>query len=222
MILEELTLRNWRSYRDPHTFRFEEGFNLVVGRNEGGKSTLFEAMTRVFFDRHTSRTEEIRRIQPLGSSLSPEAEIIFQDNGIRYRVVKRFLDHAISQMFSERGGIWELNHEGDRADNELRNILQGQAAGRATRAEHRGVAQALWYLQFEQPLPEKEWAESIKQGLGGLVQYVVRSPYESRVLDAIEKVYSTDFTRTGRVASKSELTSLGSEIERDESQLAGC
>jgi len=219
MILEELTLRNWRSYRDPHTFHFEEGFNLVVGRNEGGKSTLFEAMTRVFFDRHNSRTEEIRRIQPLGSSLSPEAEIIFQADGTRYRVVKRFIDHPVSQLFSERGGAWELDHEGDRADSELRNLLQGQAAGRATRAEHRGIAQALWYLQFEQPLPEKEWAESIKQGLAGLVQYVASSPDEGRVLDAIEEVYSTDFTRTGRIAAKSELTGLEAEIEKEESQL---
>ena len=219
MILEELTLRNWRSYRDPHTFHFQEGFNLVVGRNEGGKSTIFEAMTRVLFDRHNSRSEEIRRIQPLGSSLSPEAEIIFRASGNRYRVHKRFLDRPVSEMFLERGGTWELDHEGDKADNEIRNILQGQAAGRATRPEHRGLAQALWYLQYEQPLPEKEWAESIKQGLAGLVQYVVDSPDESRVIDAIEEVYSADFTRTGRVASKSELTGLEEEIQRDESQL---
>ena len=219
MILEELTLRNWRSYRNPHTLRFEQGFNLVVGRNEGGKSTLFEAMTRVFFDRHNSKTEEIRRIQPMGSSLSPEAEIIFQADGTRYRVIKRFLDHPLCQMFSERGGTWELDHEGDRADSEIRNLLQGQAAGRATKAEHRGIAQALWYLQFEQPLPEKEWAESIKKGLSGLVQSVVSSPDEGRLLDAIEEVYSTYFTRTGRIAARSELTSLEAEIERDESQL---
>jgi len=77
MILEELTLTNWRGYREPHTFRFEEGFNLVVGRNEAGKSTLFEAMTCVFFHSCTSKAEEIRRIQPLGSSLGPEAELIF-------------------------------------------------------------------------------------------------------------------------------------------------
>ena len=55
MIISEITIRNWRRYREPHTFRFDERFNLLVGRNEAGKSTLFEAFTRVLFDRHSSR-----------------------------------------------------------------------------------------------------------------------------------------------------------------------
>lgn len=77
MIIEEITVKNWRSYREPHTFQFDDGFNLLVGRNEAGKSTIFEAFTRVLFDRHTSKAEEIRQIQPLGSSLAPEATIVF-------------------------------------------------------------------------------------------------------------------------------------------------
>ncbi|MEG3054636.1 MAG: ATP-binding protein [Methanoculleus sp.] len=81
MIIEEITIRNWRRYREPHTFRFDERFNLLVGRNEAGKSTLFEAFTRVLFDRHSSRAEEIRQIQPLGGSLGPEATIVFWANG---------------------------------------------------------------------------------------------------------------------------------------------
>jgi DNA repair exonuclease SbcCD ATPase subunit len=219
MILEELTLTNWRGYRDPHTFRFKQGFNLVVGRNEAGKSTLFEAMTRVLFDRHNSRAEEIRFIQPLGSSLSPEAELIFCLNGDRYKVCKRFLDQPVSKLYKERGGAWELDHEGDRADTELRSILQGEAAGRTTKPEHRGLAQALWYLQYEQPLPEKSWTESIKQGLTGLVQHVAESTDESRIFEAIEAVYREDFTPTGRVAARSELTQLAEGIQKDEQQL---
>ena len=104
MILEELTLTNWRGYRNPHTFCFEEGFNLVVGRNEAGKSTLFEAMTRVFFHSYTSKAEEIRCIQPLGSSLGPEAELIFRANGNRYKVCKRFLYQPGSKLFKQREG----------------------------------------------------------------------------------------------------------------------
>ena len=219
MILEELTLTNWRGYRDPHTFRFAEGFNLVVGRNEAGKSTLFEAMTRVLFDRHNSRAEEIRLIQPLGSSLNPEAELIFFDDGDRYKVWKRFLDQPDSKLFKQRGGTWELDHEGDRADLELRNILRGEAAGRTSKPEHRGLAQALWYLQNERPLPEKAWVESVKQGLAGLVQHVAESPEERRVFEAIETIYSADFTRTGRIAARSELTQLEEEIQEDEQRL---
>jgi DNA repair exonuclease SbcCD ATPase subunit len=190
-----------------------------VGRNEAGKSTLFEAMTRALFDRHNSKAEEIRFIQPLGSSLSPEAELIFCANGDRYKICKRFLDQPVSKLYKERGGSWELDHEGDSADTELRNILQGEAAGRTTKPEHRGLAQALWYLQYEQPLPEKAWVDSVKQGLTGLVQHVAESTDERRIFDGIETVYRADFTPTGRVAARSELTQLVEEIQEDEQQL---
>lgn len=218
MILEELTLVNWRSYRHPHTFRFNGGFNLVVGRNEAGKSTLFEAMTCVFFHNHTSKAEEIRRIQPLGSSLGPEAELIFGANGDRYKVCKRFLYQPDSKLFKQRGGTWELDHEGDRADHEIRNILQG-ASGRTFKPEQRGLAQALWYLQNEQPLPEKAWSDSIKHGLAGMVQHVAESPDERHIFDAIESVYKVDFTPTGQVAARSELKQLEEDIQRCEQEL---
>jgi DNA repair exonuclease SbcCD ATPase subunit len=91
MILEEITIKNWRGYREPHTFQFQNGINLVVGRNEVGKSTIFEAMTRALFDRFNSKTEEIRAIQPMGSSLGPEVSVRFRVDGKKYKVVKRFL-----------------------------------------------------------------------------------------------------------------------------------
>ena len=83
MILEEITVKNWRGYRELHTFRFQQGINLLVGRNEAGKSTLFEALTRALFDRHNSKTEEIRAIQPIASTLGPEVTVQFRANGIR-------------------------------------------------------------------------------------------------------------------------------------------
>lgn len=220
MILEELTIRSWRGYRESHGFRFEEGFNLIVGRNEAGKSTLFEALTRVLFDRHTAKTEEIRRIQPLGSSLGHEAALVFRADGRRYQVVKRFLQRPICELYSDRRGLWERDHEGDRADAELRAILRGEAAGRAAKPEHRGLAQALWYLQREDPLPERAWTEGIKQGLSGLVQLVAKSPEEDRIVRLIEDAYATYYTPTGRLASASELERLQQEIPKVEGQLS--
>lgn len=220
MILEELTIRNWRGYREAHSFQFGEGFNLVVGRNEAGKSTLFEALTRVFFDRHTSKTEEIRRIQPLGSSLGPEAVIVFRANGNRYKVEKRFLQQPISVLYCERVGQWERDHEGDRADDELRAILRGETSGRTAKPEQRGLAQALWYLQRDEPIPERAWAEGIKQGLAGLVLLVTRSPDEDRIFRLIEETYAKFYTPTGRPASTSELATLQDQIPQLEHQLS--
>ena len=195
MILEEITIKNWRGYREPHTFHFQEGINLVVGRNEVGKSTIFEAMTRAFFDRFNSNSKEIRAIQPLGSSLGPEVTVHFRAGGKRYKVIKRFLQDPRSELYLEREGRWELDHEGDAADGQLREILRGEGTTRtAARPEHRGLAQALWYLQSDGSIPEKEWNDGVKQGLQGLVQVTTRSPQERAILDKLDATYSAYWT----------------------------
>ncbi len=222
MIIEEITVKNWRGYRESHTFRFQEGVNLLAGRNEAGKSTLFEVLTRVLFDRHNSKTEEIRAIQPVGSSLGPEARVQFRANGRRYRVIKVFLHDAKSALYSERGGTWELDHEGDESDARLREILRGEATARtAARPEHRGLAQALWYLQSDGAIPEKAWSEGVKQGLQGLVRLAARSPEERAILERVATSYNEHWTPTGRVGSNSELGRLQAELPALEERLAG-
>lgn len=219
MIVEEITIRNWRGYREPHTFRFGEGFNLLVGRNEAGKSTLFEAFTRVLFDRHTSRAEEIRQIQPLGSSLGPEATVVFRTKTGRYRVCKRFIQNPISRLFTWREDRWELDHEGDAADNAVREILRGDTPTRASKPEHRGLCQALWYLQDDTPLPEEAWTEGVKEGLSGFVALAARSPDEDRILKKIEDEYKAFYTPTGVVKSKGKLALLQKEVQDLEEEL---
>jgi len=221
VIIEQITIKNWRGYREPHTFKFQDGINLLVGRNEAGKSTLFESLTRVLFDRHNSKTEEIRAIQPIGSSLGPEAQIQFRANGQRYRAVKRFLQDARSELYSERDGAWELDHEGDAADAQLREILRGEATSRtAARPEHRGLAQALWYLQSDGAIPDKAWNDGVKQGLGGLVPLATHSPIETAVLERVRASYSEHWTPTGRIVVSSDLARLQSELPKLEDHLA--
>ena len=220
MIIEQLTLRNWRGYREPHSFRFKNGFNLVVGRNEAGKSTMFEALTRVMIDRHSSKAEEIRRIQPLNSSLGPEVELIFQANGHRYKICKRFLQHPMSKLFTERTNQWDLDHEGDKADNELLQILHGDLPSRAAQPEHRGLAQALWYLQKEDPIPKRTWAEGIKQGLAGIIEFIAKNPEEDAIFEIIDEFHNTHFTpQTAKIKSTSEISTLSEQIETMENQL---
>jgi hypothetical protein len=213
LILEEITVKNWRAYREPHTFRFKQGINLLVGRNEAGKSTLFEALTRALFDRHNSKAEEIRAIQPIASTLGPEVEVQFVANGIRYKAVKRFLQDPKSELYAERKGGWELDHEGDQSDARLREILNGDTTSRTVaRSEHRGLAQALWYLQSDGPIPEKTWNEGVRQGLQGLVHVAARAPEEMEIVELLDQAFMEHWTPTGRIASDSELGHLENEI----------
>ena len=220
MIIEEITIRNWRGYREPHTFRFDEGFNLLVGNNEAGKSTLFEAFTRILFDRHNSRTEEIRQIQPLGSSLGPEATIVFQANGNKYKVRKQFLQTPVAEFYTWRNDRWELDHEGDAADNAAREIFRGEASGRASKPEHRGLSQALWYLQDDAPLPKDAWADGVKEELSGFVSLVARSPDEDQILKKIETEYGLFYTpKKDKIKTGSQLDQLQKVIPGIEAEL---
>lgn len=212
MIIEEITLRNWRGYREEHTFQFDEGFNLLLGRNEAGKSTLFEALTRVLFDRHTSTAKEISQIQPVGSSLAPEATLIFQSTGERYKIFKRFLKNATSELYISRNDRWQRNHEGDDADTTLREILRGESAGRASKPEHRGLCQALWYLQTDEPLPKDEWAGAIRIGLSGFISHIAQSPDEERILKEIGKEFSKYYTPNDKIKKGSPSSKLEGEI----------
>lgn len=221
MIVERIEVRNWRGLRDRHVFDFEEGINLLVGKNEAGKSTLFEALQRTLFDRHSTQAKEVKDVQPLGSSLAPEAEVTVTADGSRYRIRKRFLDGAESVFSVERNGSWEREHEGDRADEEARKLVDGDVPGRgATKVEHRGLGQALWYLQREHRLPDEEWNEAIQQGLGGILDVTTSAPPEKRILDRVRDAYGEHWTpKTAKLSANSPVQELEEEIEELKSDL---
>ena len=133
LIIESLGIKNWRGYREPHNFEFSDGINILCGRNEAGKSTVFEVITRVLFDRHNSKAEEIKSIQPLGSTLSPKGWIVFTQEGSKYKVKKRFLNKPRSKLYGFIDEGWVLEHEGDIADQKLREILHGEEFKRVVR-----------------------------------------------------------------------------------------
>jgi energy-coupling factor transporter ATP-binding protein EcfA2 len=44
MHIKELTISNYKSFLDPVTFEFEKGFNVLLGANSSGKTTVLEAI----------------------------------------------------------------------------------------------------------------------------------------------------------------------------------
>lgn len=218
MILEEIALRNWRQYREEHRFSFGEGIELLVGANEAGKSTLLEALTRGVFDRHTSRSAELKAIRPLGSSLGPEVRLTWRRNGRRLRIIKRFLLDPVSELLSERDGSFELDHEGDRADREARALFEAGDVRGVSKAQHRGLAQALWFLEREDPLPRVDWDRAVHGGLEALAQRGLQPEDERRLEEIIEREYSAIFTPKGRVSARSELHALQEEVRSLEAQ----
>lgn len=223
MIVEEITLSGWRSYRELHTFRFDEKVNLLIGPNAAGKSTLLEALQRGLFDRHNGTSEEIKAVQPAETSLAPEVTVTFRSNGGRFRIHKRFLREASSELQQETAGVFRRVADGDAADERTLSMAGGSFPGRgASKPVHRGLAEALWYLQREPPIPEREWNEGVRRGLAGVIHIALRSPLEEEVVDRVQEAHDQSFTPTGRekkgvsrgelVTARERVTQLGIEI----------
>jgi DNA repair protein SbcC/Rad50 len=221
MIVEEMTVQGWKNYREPHTFRFGDGVNLLVGPNEAGKSVLLEALQRALFDRHTGISEEIKTIQPLGTSIAPEITVIFRVNGQRYRIWKRLLKDPRSELSVEERGTFQLQADGDDADREVLEMAGGTFPGKGpAQSKHRGLAEALWYLQMEPAVPEKTWNEGVQKGLGGVVQIAARTPLEQKVIDRVTQARDDYFTPTGRTKTESELARVRAHVQELEARVA--
>ncbi|HMQ14514.1 MAG TPA: AAA family ATPase [Phycisphaerae bacterium] len=222
MYVEQLSLRNWRGQRDRRVCDFDEGLNLIVGPNESGKSTIFEALARAMFDRHTSKSREIAAVQPIGGGLAREVEVVFRDRGARYRLCKRFLVNPSAELFrAERDG-WRRTHEGDRADQAVIALFDAQPpGGGASRPEHHGIAQALWYLQRDPPSPDA-WSDGLRTRLGDLHSAGLSTPLRERVLAALESEYLEHFSeKRGQLRRSAELHRIEhEELPRLQEQLA--
>ena len=57
MIIKKIEIDNFRSYYKHNEFEFINGFNLIIGANGDGKTTLFEALEWLFNTADTKKTD---------------------------------------------------------------------------------------------------------------------------------------------------------------------
>ena len=149
MILHSLELTHVGRFRE--TVRigpFAPGLNILSAPNESGKSTALQAAARTLFDRHTTKSEEIKALQPAGTSLAPRVTVEFETGAGHFRIAKTFLQKPESRLSQLRSGSWELLAEADDADKRVQELLQSSLPGRgATRPEHWGFLGFLWARQ---------------------------------------------------------------------------
>ncbi|MBK9989825.1 MAG: AAA family ATPase [Verrucomicrobia bacterium] len=151
MILHSLELTHVGRFRD--TVRLgplTPGLNVLSAPNEAGKSTALHAAARALFDRHSTRSEEIKALQPAGTALAPRVVVEFETHAGRFRLAKTFLQKPECHLHQQRTGVWELIAEADAADQRVQSLLQSSLPGRgATKSEHWGFLGFLWARQGE-------------------------------------------------------------------------
>jgi len=129
---------------------FAPGLNVLAAPNESGKSTSIRAAARALFDRHTTKSDELKSLQPAGTDLAPRIAVEFETAAGRFRIEKTFLQSPRSLLKQWQSGAWQPLAEADLADQRVQALLQSSLPGKgATKPEHWGFLGFLWARQGE-------------------------------------------------------------------------
>ena len=166
MKLRRLAVNQFKRFTEPKQLgELGDSLNLVVGPNELGKSTLLDALRAVLFERYSSKALPIRELQNDRSGAAPVVELVFEVNGARFTLTKRFVKNPYARLRCPDGTLLEA----DAAESELRNLLGfAEAGNRGASPETLGMWGVLWVRQgqsFGRPnLPDSALA-SLSEGL---------------------------------------------------------
>jgi len=120
------------------------GLNVIAGDNEEGKSTLLQALRAALFDKYGSSVADGYR--PYGEDVSPRVALVFELDGVEYRLDKVFSRRkdGAATLSSGDGRRWE----GPQAEEFLAGLLGFSYALRGgSKPEQQGLAGLLWVEQ---------------------------------------------------------------------------
>lgn len=94
MRLYRIRLANFRGVED-RTIEFDpDGITVVVGDNEVGKSSIFDALHMILSQRHSAKARELRDAKPVDRDVGPEVEVELSTGEYRFEYSKRWLKDA--------------------------------------------------------------------------------------------------------------------------------
>ncbi|MEZ4483796.1 MAG: ATP-binding protein [Syntrophotaleaceae bacterium] len=105
MILRSLELKHFGKFGD-RSFEFRRGFNLVVGANESGKSTMMEAIPATLFG---LRNKD--RYKPWGRQGTCETALALENGGCTVRIERELLSDRVQLV--ERDDMYQLLYQFD-------------------------------------------------------------------------------------------------------------
>lgn len=200
---------------------FAKGLNVLAARNEAGKTTAVQAAARALFDRHTTKSRDLKLMQPAGTDLAPFVAVEFEAAANRYRIEKRFLQTPQSLLRLWQDGEWTPLAEADAADRRVRQLLGSTLPGHgATRPEHWGMLGFLWARQGE----SSEWPGFTEEGAGHVIRarlaQVEIDPAIERLRERLAEDARESFTNTGQCKKGGPLDRSVNELTRIEAALA--
>ncbi len=121
MKLRSIQLEQFKKFDEPVRIDgFADGLNLIAGPNEMGKSTLLLALRAALFERHSSKSQAIKALQPNHiQGAAPIVMVEFEMADGLYRVEKRFLRRPMARLTAPDGQV----AEGNEAETALQAVL---------------------------------------------------------------------------------------------------
>lgn len=215
MKLHWVELENWRQHAKTK-IEFDDCTTVIYGQNEAGKSTIFEALSKGFFDRSSSQAESIKRIKPLTASgnVTSTVRIEFTINKTKYRVEKNFNIKSGTSLYKVDGERCVLIDQ-DTADEKLINLLEAELPSpRGSKPSQWGAFHWLWANQNNRELPDDSDGDPTvvlhldKKETGMLV-----TPKFKVIQERIQSDYAKYFTNTGRITKDSPISKLEEDIQ---------
>ncbi|MCC6008103.1 MAG: AAA family ATPase, partial [Rhodobacteraceae bacterium] len=192
-----------------------DGVTVVSEANEFGKSTFFDALHALFFERHGSTGKGVRSLQPYAGGAVTIAAEVETEAGI-FRLEKRFLSRkAASVTRLADGGIIARDDEAERW------------IGALLGAEGAGPAGLLWVRQGQLGLEadaasererQRETRRDLLSSVAGEIEAMTGGRRMDRVLRRVDDALAPLTTPTGRPsgawrAAQVELETLAANLE---------
>jgi DNA repair exonuclease SbcCD ATPase subunit len=222
MILHGIELEGVGPFRERVVLGpFGSGLNILSAPNESGKTTSLRAAARALFDKHTTKGDELKSLQPAGTDLSPRVAVDFSTAAGRFRIEKTFLNAPRSLLQKWQDGRWEPVADADTADRRVQELLRSSLPGRgATKPEHWGLLGFLWARQGE----AADWPDLAGDSLGPTIRArlarVEMDPLIDRLRQRLQSAAEEHLTSTGQIKKNGPLGQAEAELAAIDESLA--
>jgi DNA repair exonuclease SbcCD ATPase subunit len=202
MIIQRLTIRNYRGVEEASVEFSPVGITLIEGDNEVGKSSLIEALHNIFEYADDSGHRNIKAVRPTHRDKGPEIELEAEAGPYHFTYFKRY----------HRKPATELTVTAP----EVENLTGRQAHERAEEILDETIDRPLWKavgVQQGEGISQAKLKEagSLTAALNRAAGGDVAGREENTLFDDIEKEYRKYFTGTGRDGKEIESARVNEE-----------
>lgn len=182
-----------------------DGITVLSEPNEFGKSTFFDALHALFFERHNSRNAAIKALQPHAGG-GPEVVVEVELPEGQFRIAKRWLAKPQAQVMDSAG---RLIVQADEAEAWIDRLMGGGLAGPSGLL---WVRQGLLGLEPEGNTAEEKRAREsglvarrdLLSSVAGEIDMMTGGRRMDAVLDRVSESLSRLATNTGRAKAGGE------------------